>query len=261
MVRAFRSEWIKIRRRTVLLGGAAMTFFAVVGVYFSITRATGGRVAANGDLNPAHLQSSDGLTFLLDRGAGIIGVIALIVVAAAIAAEYSQGTLRNLLVREPGRLRLLTGKFLALLLFCLLAATLAFAVATGVAFLVAPQHGLTTTAWTSSQGLSNLAAMYGNLMLATTAYAVLGAFAAMIFRSAAAAVGVSLAYALAVEALITQVWSDAPKWLYGRLTSTVLSGGDPTISSYGRSVLIVGLYALVMVAIGAVLFRRRDVNA
>ena len=35
------------------------------------------------------------------------------VVAANVAAEWSQGTLRNLLVREPGRLRLLAGKMLA----------------------------------------------------------------------------------------------------------------------------------------------------
>ncbi|MDQ2960271.1 MAG: ABC transporter permease [Candidatus Dormibacteraeota bacterium] len=260
MVRAFRSEWIKIRRRSVLLGGAAMSFFAVVGVYFSITRATGvdNRSA---ELNPAHLQAADGLTSLLSRSADIIGVIALILVAAAVAAEYSQGTLRNLLVREPGRLRLLSGKFLALLLFCLIGATVACAVGTGVGFLVAPQHGLSTSQWTSSQGLSNLVALYGNLMLAIVAWSILGAFSAMVFRSAAAAVGVAIGYSLAAEALISQVWADGPKWLYGRLTSVVLSGGDPAISSYGRSLLIVGLYAVAMVLIGGVLFRRRDVSA
>jgi hypothetical protein len=48
---------------------------------------------------------------------GLLGIIALCVFAAQTAQEYTYGTLRNLLVRQPGRIRVLVGKLIAMKLF------------------------------------------------------------------------------------------------------------------------------------------------
>src|ERR1022692_4078635 len=126
MWRSFKSEWIKMRRRSVLIGGASIIFFALIFIPLGIITATssGGRSGGGPQaLTKIALSGDQGLTTLLSRGGTLTAVIALVLVASAMAAEYQQGTLRNLLVRQPARVRLLTGKFLALLTYALIAAT------------------------------------------------------------------------------------------------------------------------------------------
>ena len=238
----------------------AMIGFAILGVYFSITRAQNAAQTGRGDVTSAVLSHSDGLTVLLGRAADVITIIALIVITAMVAAEWSQGTLRNLLVREPGRLRLLAGKFLAILVFVLLSAAVAVAVGIGVGFAAGPGHGIDTAAWTSSAGVTALWHFAGNLALGLIAWSVIGLLIAVVTRSAAAAVGVALAYAIPVEGLITHIWQDAPRWLPGQLINAVLVSGN-AVTTYARALLLITVYALAAALIAAALFRRGDVTA
>jgi ABC-type transport system involved in multi-copper enzyme maturation permease subunit len=255
----------------MLIGGALMSFFALVFVPLGIVnaaRGNGSRGAMGGPqaLTMAALSSAKGLTTVLSRGGTLAAVIALAIVAAALAAEYSHGTLRNLLVRQPRRLQLLAGTFLALLSYVLLAATLACAIGIVAAVVVAPGRGIDTSVWFSSSGLSHLAAMYGDLILTVTAYAVVGFASAVLFRSAAAAVAVPLAYIIVVENLIGAVWSDAPNWLFGKLIAAVLNGESvlstgTALASYGRGLTVGLLYMAGFAALSLVLFRYRDVTS
>jgi ABC-type transport system involved in multi-copper enzyme maturation permease subunit len=267
MTKTFRSEWIKMRRRSVLVGGALMSVFALVFVPLGIANAGGTRTGAGGPqaLTVAALDSAKGLTTLLSRGGTLTAVVALAIVAAAMAAEYSHGTLRSLLVRQPRRMHLLTGTFLALLSYVLVAATVAFLVGIAAALVVAPGHGIDTSRWLSSSGLSNLAAMYGDLAITVTAYALLGFASAVVFRSAAAAVAVPLCYIIVIENLIGGVWSGAPDWLFGKAMAAVLNGesvlsAGTTLASYGRGLLVGLLYMTAFAALSLALFRYRDVT-
>jgi ABC-2 type transport system permease protein len=94
-------------------------------------------------------------------------VVALALFAIAIAGEYSQGTLRNLLVRQPRRVRLLAGKLLALACFTAIAVVVGVVAATLTALLVAPGQDIPTTAWFTSDGWAALGSGLGNLLLAT----------------------------------------------------------------------------------------------
>ena len=259
MIRAFRSEWIKLRRRSILAGGLSMTVLAGAGVAFGIIRvATSHRRDAVLEL--LVLRSGDGLVAALIRVSDFIVVIPLVIIAAAVAGEYAQGTMRNLLVREPGRIRLLLGKFLALLVYCLIASTVAFGVGALIAFQVAPHEGIDTSPWTTADALHNLLSLWGNLLLSTTAWCVLGLLGATIFRAPAAAVGVSLVFLLVVENLVIAIWTEAPQWLFVTLNQAIIAGGN-TNSDYGRAVGLVGLYCACAVVVAAVVFRRRDVSA
>lgn len=259
MIRAFRSEWIKLRRRSILVGGLSMTVLAGAGVAFGIIRvATSQRRDAVLEL--LVLRSGDGLVAALIRVSDFIVVIPLVIIAAAVAGEYAQGTMRNLLVREPGRIRLLLGKFMALLVYCLIASTVAFGVGALIAFQVAPHEGINTSPWTTPDALHNLLSLWGNLLLSTTAWCVLGLLGATVFRSPAAAVGVSLVFLLVVENLVIAIWTEAPQWLFVTLNQAIIAGGN-TNSDYGRAVGLVGLYCACAVVVAAVVFRRRDVSA
>jgi ABC-2 type transport system permease protein len=263
MLSAFRSEWIKVRRRSMLLGGALMPLLTLIFVPLAIRRAVNG---GRGGLTLFVLAGDKGLTTLLGRGATLTAVIALAIVASATAIEYSHGTVRNLLVRQPRRLQLLSGKFVALLSYVLLATTVAFVVGVVAALTFAPGQGIQTAAWTSSTGLSNLLGMYGELLIAVVGYAILGFFSAILFRSAAAAVAVPLVYIIVVENLIGAVWTSAPDWLYGKLLAGVISGesaiaSDTSAASLGRGLTLGLIYMIVLAIVTGALFRLRDVNS
>jgi ABC-2 type transport system permease protein len=263
MVRAFRSELIKLRRWSVLAGGAAMIVAAVLLPYFTISQE---KPQGSGALARA-LPTQQGLVVLLMSHAQLlITAIAIIVVAANVAAEWSQGTLRNLLVQEPGRLRLLAGKMLALLLFVTISAALALLIGAGVSLVAAQSQGISTAPWTTSAGVNLFFSVFGNELLGLVGVSLLGMLIAVLTRSAGAAIGISLAYALVGEDLVYSVWPNGAQWfpvhLFGYLPNVVspMSYGAPPMG-YTSDLIGALVWMAGFIVVSAVLFRFRDVNA
>ncbi len=270
MLEAFRSEWIKNRRRSMLIGAGLMPLLTIIFVPLGIRRALsgggGGRFAGPGDLTKLVLEGDKGLTTLLSRGGTLSAVIALAIVASSMAVEYPHGTLRNLLVRQPRRIQLLSGKFLSLLTFVFIAGTLSLGLGVLTALLVAPGQGVDTAAWTSSTGVSNLVTLYWELLVTILGYSVLGYFSAVLFRSPAAAVAVPLVYIIILENLIGAVWTDAPNWLYGKLLGGVINGesvlrSDTAVAGLSRGLTLSIIYMAGMGMVSALIFRFRDVTS
>ena len=260
MIRAFRSEWIKLRRRSILAGGLSMTVLAGAGVAFGIIRvATSHRRDAVLEL--LVLRSGRRAGGSADPGASdFIVVIPLVIIAAAVAGEYAPGN-----DAQPAGARTRSNPSAArqipgVAVYCLIASTVAFGVGALIAFQVAPHEGIDTSPWTTADALHNLLSLWGNLLLSTTAWCVLGLLGATIFRAPAAAVGVSLVFLLVVENLVIAIWTEAPQWLFVTLNQAIIAGGN-TNSDYGRAVGLVGLYCACAVVVAAVVFRRRDVSA
>jgi ABC-2 type transport system permease protein len=262
MTRSFLSEWVKLRRPGMILGGAGtIVGFAILTVVLSLTTAS----ATPTDQGPggegvtlAQLATADGLASILASAATFIGVVALSVFAMSIASEYSQGTLRNLLVRQPRRVRLLAGKLVALASFSTIAVAVAGVAAVATALIVAPTQDISTSAWFTSAGWTALAGGLGNLLLATLGWGLVGALLALVLRAPAAAVGVGLAWALPGELLVTAAWADGARWLPGQLLDALAQGGTAAVT-YGSAGLLLALYGVVAVAAGTALFTRRDV--
>jgi ABC-2 type transport system permease protein len=262
MWRSFGSEWLKLRRPAMLLGGVGtIVGFAVLTVTLTFTTAstTPGDEGPGQGLTLAQLAAADGLVRTVGGAAELIGVVALAVFATSIAGEYAQGTLRNLLVRQPRRVRLLAGKLLALGSFASLAVVLAGVAATLTALVVAPSQDIATAAWFTSDGWAALGSGLGNLLLATVGWGLLGAPLALLLRSPAAAVGAGVAYALPFELLVSAAWDSGARWLPGQLLETLAEGGAATVT-YGRAALLLAVYGVLAVVAGTTLFTRRDVT-
>ena len=155
MVRAFRSEWLKIRRPGIVFGGmGAMIGFAVLAVILTLTRlgSSGGAPGASA-LTDTQVAATDGFALLMGTSATFIGVVALTLCAISVGTEYVNGTLRNLLVRQPDRRTLLAGKLLAMGSFVAIGALLAAAAALLAAVLLVPGHGISTAAWFTGAGV------------------------------------------------------------------------------------------------------------
>jgi len=262
MLGAFSSEWVKLRRRSILLWGlGGGLLFTVLATVFTIERATKTLTAESHGhgfrITVAQLSQPDGLVHGVVDVSNLVGIVALCLFAGAVATEYSQGTLRNLLVRQPRRAQLLSGKFLALALFIAVAVVLAVGVAVIVAFVLAPAKGIHTSAWTSSTGVSDLVQSILHVWLACIGYGVLGTALAVVLRSPAVAIALGVAYVLPGEAIINALWSNGDRWLPGQLLSALAHGGTSS-ASYSHALVTITAY-VVIVAVGTlVLFQRRD---
>ncbi len=266
MMRAFCSEVLKFRRWSVLVGAAAMVVATTLLAFLTFHEITSGNNRA--ELTPLiqALPTPQGLIILVDQARALILVIALIMVTANLAAEWSQGTLRNLLVREPRRLRLLAGKMLALLLFVSLSAALT--VVTSSAFIIVAAHaqGIDTSAWLSAAGLRTDLSFLGNLLLDLVGMSLLGLLVAVLTRSTAAAVGIALGYTL-LEGLVGGVWPEGVEWLPFRLFQVLVGStmpasiGPTPLQGYTAALLAALLWMVGFAVVSAVMFRHQDITA
>jgi ABC-2 type transport system permease protein len=259
IVAAFRSEWVKLKRPNLLVGtyaglALAASLFAIL--LFAQAPATGG-----GDLpSLAQLAQPNGLIHGVNRAAVLLGVVAFGIAATQIASEYSLGTLRQLLVRQPRRATLLAGKFGAVLAFMLGAVVFASLVATVAAFVMAHARHVPTGAWTSGAGITDLTRALGELLLATMGFTVFGLVVGLLFRSSVIAIIVGFAYLLPFEAVVTRIVPGTASWLPGQLLQAVATGGQE-VAGLARALILSAVYLVVAGLVATVVFVRKDVTA
>ena len=156
MFNVIRSELRKLRRPTLFLGtmGAVVFFSGLFSalLYLLIDSPQGnadrGRVISREVL----ALSSGGVQGFANVG-GFLGIIALCVFAAQTAQEYTYGTLRNLLVRQPSRMKILIGKLISMIIFALAMITISAIVSIGISAILAPTIDVSTDLWFSSAGI------------------------------------------------------------------------------------------------------------
>jgi ABC-2 type transport system permease protein len=257
---AFLSEWTKLKRRTLLLStflGLAAAASAFVILLFSQAPATG---AGGGLPSLQQLARPNGLIVGVTRATMLLGIVAFGIAAAQMASEYSLGTLRQLLVRQPRRIVLLAGKMLAVVTFLLLALVFAAVVAFVVAVIAAHSRDVSTTAWFTATGFGDLFRALGDIALAVVGFTILGLAIGQFMRSAVFAVIAGFAWIIAVENIITRIVPGTAKWLPGAALDTVASGGTEG-PSFAHGLIVGAVYLIAAIAATAITFARRDVTA
>jgi hypothetical protein len=259
---AYASEWTKLKRKTLLLSaflGLAVAASGAVILLFSQAPATG---VGGGLPSLQTLTRPNGLIVGVDRFVFLLGIVAFGIAAAQTASEYSLGTLRQLLVRQPRRVTLLLGKMIAVVVFMVLATAFAAVVAFGVANLMAASRGASTSAWYGGTGFTDLLAALGRLELAVIGYSVLGLVIGQFLRSAVASVIVSFAWLIAVENIVGRILPSASKWFPGvSLTAVAANGDADTGVSFSRGLAVAAVYVVIAIVAASITFSRRDVTA
>jgi ABC-2 type transport system permease protein len=254
---AFTSEWTKLRRPTLFFStflGLAFAASLFVILMFSQATATGGLVTLH------QLARPNGLVIGVARASMLLGVVAFGIAASQVASEYSLGTLRQVLVRQPRRAVLLAGKMLGTITFLVLALCFAAVVALIVAVLAAQSRHVPTGAWFTGAGLGDLFRELGDLALATIGYSILGMALGLFVRSAVFAVIVGFAWLVAVENIVTRIVPSTEQWLPGASITAVASGGVEGVG-YAHGMILGAVYVVVAVAAAMTVFLRRDVTA
>lgn len=257
---AFASEWTKLRRWTLLL--STFTGLAAAASVFVILLFTQAPATGHGGGLPSlqQLARPDGLIVGVTRATMLLGIVAFGIAAAQTASEYSLGTLRQLLVRQPRRLTLLAGKMTAVITFLLAALCFAAVAAFAVAVIAAHARHVPTSAWFSSTGLGDLFRALGDIALAVTGFSILGLVIGQFLRSAVFAVILGIAWIIAMENIITRIVPGTAKWLPGTALDTIASGGGEGIS-YTHGLTVAAVYLVIATTATAVTFTRRDVTA
>ncbi|HEV7128015.1 MAG TPA: ABC transporter permease [Ktedonobacterales bacterium] len=266
VIRAFRSEVLKFRRWSVLAGAGVMLAVSTFIAYLTFHQIAAGTTGPEMTHLIAAFSTPQGLVSVIGQARSLIIAIALILVSANLAAEWTQGTLRNLLVREPHRLSWLAGKMLAVGLFVLLSMLLTLVISSTCILVLAQVQGIQTTAWTSAAGLRIFLAFFGNEALCLIGVSALGMLIAVLTRSVGAAVGISLAYILIVEGIIAVVVPQVSQWFPGRVFNTIVGATVPIVGptppqGYLAALLASVLWIVGFVVVSALVFPRQDINA
>jgi len=254
--RAFASEWVKMRRRR-LWWGAYGAIVAVVAMT-TVVDVLGARSPPTaGGESIAALAGAGGLGQGSTGSVVLLGAVALSIAAAQFGGEFTLGTLRCLLVRQPSRSKLMVGKGLAVLSFLLGAVVVASLFSMAVAFLAADVRGIPTAAWTSGAGLAHFGIDLGDLAIATCGF---GVVLGVLMRSSVLAIGTGLALMLPVESIVIAAAPGSARWLPGQLLQIVAQGGSAE-AGFSAALVTVAAYLAGLVAVTLALFAWQDVTS
>lgn len=266
-MRIFRAEWRKLRRPTLFIGslGAVIGVTALVtSLLFLLIDSNSGNAERGQRITREVLQLSTGLSLGFSNSAGLLGLVALCVFAAQTAQEYTYGTLRNLLVREPRRIRLLLGKYSAMLVFALITVIVSAISSIAIAFALAGRAKVNTVAWTTGDARTELLQTFLNVLISTIGYGTIGMILGLALRSPISSISIGVGWLLVVESIIAIAWKASANWMPGQLLSVISSGGASLRSesslSYSQALTRICIYLALSSIIAGYLFRKRDVS-
>ena len=265
-MRIFLAEWRKLRRPTFLLGSIGSAVFVtglVTSVIFLLVNSPGGNGERGRRITKEMLQMSDGLSIGFRGSNSLLGLIALATFASMMSQEYSFGTLRNLLVRQPRRVRLLLGKYFAMLSFALCLVLISAGTGIAGAYLLAGRVDVATTAWSTSDARTVLLQTIGNVLISTFGYGTIGMILGLFLRSPMASISAGTGFLLVVESILSLAWKPSAQWLPGNLLTIVASGGKNAsldiALNYSQALTRISIYLVVAALLATGVFKRRDV--
>ncbi len=261
MLNVLSAEWRKLRRPTLLAGtfAAALFFNALVSIFLFVMVDS---PEGNGDrgrvISRAMLETSQGSVTAFSSLGSLFGIIILCVFAAQTAQEYSLGTLRNLLVRQPRRWIVLAGKFAAMKIFALILVMINAVISIAISVYFAGQENVSTSMWFTSDGRSAILHTLVNTYIAVVFYGVTGMALGIFFRSPITSISVSVVWFLIIENLIIAVKPVTSDWMPGTQFQMIAMGGSET-NSYLHAMAVSLVFVLALTIASFTTFSQRDV--
>lgn len=238
------NEWLKLSKKS--------TFFIAYGLMIVMPFAVGYVVhSVAGDMFASGPQFA--AEMLLPSGIGqILSILAIIGTAGIVAKEYSQGTIKFLLIRARSRTAILASKFVTVLLYAL-SLTLVAAVAVYASGMLWFGNG------GGGLGIGGVltSVLYNSVYMVM--FATLAFMMGILTTSTGVSIGVSM-FALMISNLV--IFKDFYKYvLFPNLNLAAYEGGGAPLPgmTLGFSILMLTVYFLLFLVTGFMVFRRRDV--
>lgn len=261
MTRIVRAELFRLlRRRTLVFGAIGAAVFSLVATLAVFSSASSDPPVGRGGATLAELAGPGGGTQAFALGASFAGFLVFVTFIALIAGEFSGGTFRALLLRDPHRLRVIVGKLVGILIVAAGLVALAEVLIFVLSLVVAPTQDIATAEWFSLDSVGQALRDYATVLAGVTGWAVFGATLAVIFRSVPLALGVGFAWAGPFENIVVDSWTTGYRVFPGQVLASLIQGGSAELA-IGPAVLTASLYIGVAAAVALLLVSRRDVTA
>ena len=287
MINLIRAEWLKLSRRP--LSWILLILFLVLLVAQILTQfaLTLGMPVRSGIVSAQFEEWRRGVLFpgifatALSHVNGLGGIFAVIFAAGAIGSEYSWGTLRTQLARDPARDRYLLAKLTTIMLMLATATLLATLLAALLSAVLSPILG--SAIRITPDDLMNLIPAILRALYVLLPYVLLTAYATLLTRSVLGGVAIGLSYiivetgfgALALLRVLGGVWALVYNLTIGQNINTLTLmnrhafGLRPEttapldlsqLPSLLQATIVVAVYSALFLAFALILFRRRDIS-
>jgi ABC-2 type transport system permease protein len=287
MINLIRAEWLKLSRRP--LSWILLILFLVLLVAQILTQfaLTLGMPVRSGIVSAQFEEWRRGVIFpgifatALSHVNGLGGIFAVIFAAGAIGSEYSWGTLRTQLARDPARDRYLLAKLTTIMLMLATATLLATLLAALLSAILSPLLG--SAIRITPDDLMNLIPAILRALYVLLPYVLLTAYATLLTRSVLGGVAIGLSYiivetgfgALALLRVLGGVWALVYNLTIGQNINTLTLmnrhafGLRPEttapldlsqLPSPLQATIVVAVYSVLFLAFALILFRRRDIT-
>lgn len=280
MINSFKAEWRKLRQRPAvwILGGILLVALVFFGYAFQWVQLQFPAKNFHNDLGltPAQLKVAlYPVSFVKNSlvGVGVLGgVLALILGALAVGSEFGWGTVKTVYTQRPGRIQALAGQLGVIGVITAVYSVSFFALAALCSWIIATIDGQAAT-WPAA---IDILKAVGASWLIFGCWALFGMALAYLFRQSAMAIGIGLAYLLAIEGLLFRVlngfdasWvTNIEKFFAGQNATALLRsfgqvfpsrGAAAPLVSAGEAVIVLAIYTVVFGVASALMVRTRDV--
>lgn len=262
MIRSFRAELARLTRRRILWGTALVgLIFAVGGVLLVLGAAKPAGEDGNSLIPTTQLlETSSGGNEVFRHAAAFTGTFVFVVIVGLIAAEFSRGTVRTMLLRQPRRIQLIGGKILAMLAYAAVTLVAVEIVMWVVARLLAPAFDIAAGSWASFDAITSGFKDFGIVFVWVAGYTIFGATVALLLRSVPLSLAVGIAWSGPIEHLVGDAWAPGQRFFPGLLLERLAAGGDAGVSTT-RALITTLIYICIFAAVSCTVFSRRDVTA
>ncbi len=266
MIAIARSEFIRIWRPSFRYGGIGLMagFAALISVFIftsledsSATATTAAPGPGGAFATAAEIAEPGGFLIPLGTVSDLAGIVLLSLWAIAAASDYESGLIRVLVQAQPNRMKLLTGKIIALTGFTMLATWVTTLTVVLVARPLARLQGIPMDAWPTDAAQLILSG-YFNFMVPGVVWGLIGLLIAVWTRSSGIAIASGIGYLLIVESLIGIVLPDIIDYLPGGTLGALAAGGTENLA-WSAALGLTVAYGAAAAGAALLIFRQRDI--
>jgi ABC-type transport system involved in multi-copper enzyme maturation permease subunit len=275
MINSVRAEWRKLIRRPAIWWLGAFILAMVALVYtFSWIEYNSSSFHPDPGTTLAQLKAQlypANFAAMMASGLALLGgALMLVMGALAVGSEYGWTTFKTVYTQRPGRLQVLAGQLAAVSAINAIIVVAVYGLAAVSSFTVANLAGAATN-WPGGTDILKAAAATWFIF---EVWMLFGMVMAYLFRQSALAIGLGLAYMLAIEGILFRALSGlhldwvttVEKFMVGQNAGSLaasfrnpgLRAPAPLVSTE-QAILVVAGYALAFVILSTVLVRIRDV--
>ena len=247
-------------RTAIVVALAALAFGLVATLSVFSSPSVADTVGRRGGAPLATLTGTGGGTEAFAIAASFAGFLVFVSVIALVASEFSGGTFRALVLRQPHRIRVIVGLLAAILIVAAGIVAVCEVVTFPLGLVVAPANGISTSEWFSLASLGQGLRDYATVLAGVTGWAIFGTTLAVIFRSVPLALGVGFAWAGPFENIVVDSWTTGYRVFPGQVLGSLIRGGTIELG-LGRAIVTALAYTAIAATVALTLVIRRDVTA